>query len=326
MAATSSLKTKLRLDTVQLAAQVSLLLENWFEPSRVQGAHLSTLIQQLLSSIAQTGGATAGQLYGLFCAEGTPFAKVSKAEFTELLRHLGQKELLVQDSSGVLLHGRVGEKFVNHYSFYAAFAADEEFRLVTGGKTLGTVPVSQMMTVGQRILFAGKTWRVDEVNEQQKTIYVTRTSGGVPPSFSGGTGRTHTRVRLRMRQLLEENESPAYLDATAARFLAEARDCYRRMDLSRQVLIDQGAEVLLMTWLGDAGNEAIACLLIQRGFTATPSGPGVEVIKGGLTMVDVMDALIDAAADRVDCGPMWIRRRLGTTGTANGDFFTAYVC
>lgn len=296
LAVDSSLNTRLRLETVQLIAQISLLLENWFEPPRVQGMHLSTLIQQLLSSIAQTGGATAGQLYRLLCADGTPFAKVSKAEFTELLRHLGQKELLLQDSSGVLLHGSVGEKFVNHYSFYAAFAADEEFRLVAGGKTLGTVPVSQMMTVGQRILFAGKTWRVDEVDEQQKTIYVTRTSGGVPPLFSGGAGRTHTRVRQRMRQLLEESESPAFLDATAARFLAEAQDCYKRMGLSRQVAIDQGAEVMLMTWLGDACNEAVACLLIQRGFTATPSGPGVEVIKGRRTTEDVLNALIKAAA------------------------------
>lgn len=297
LAVDSSLDTRLRLGTVQMVAQISLLLENWFEPPRVQGMHLSTLIQQILSSIAQTGGATAGQLYGLLCAPGTPFSRVSKAEFIELLRHLGQKELLLQDSSGVLLHGRVGEKFVNHYSFYAAFAADEEFRIVAGGKTLGTIPVVQMMTAGQRILFAGKTWRVDEVDEPQKTIYVTRTSGGVPPLFSGGAGRIHTRVRQYMRKLLEENSVPIFLDDAAHRFLAEARDCYKRMELSHQVIVDQGAEVMLLTWLGDAANEAIACLLIRRGFTATPSGPGVEVFKGGYTVDEIMDALLDAAID-----------------------------
>lgn len=293
----SSLDIKLRLGTVQMAAQISWLLENWFEPPRVQGTHLSTLIQQILSSIAQTGGATAGQLYGLLCAPGAPFSRVSKSEFIELLRHLGQKELLVQDSSGVLLHGRVGEKFVNHYSFYAAFAADEEFRIVAGGKALGTVPVSQMMTVGQRILFAGKTWRVDEVDEPQRTIFVTRTSGGVPPLFSGGAGRTHTRVRQRMRRLLEETSVPLFLDETANRFLDEARDCYKRMELSHQVVLDQGFEVVLLTWLGDSANEAIACLLIRRGFTATPSGPGVEVLKGKYSTDEILDALIDAAVD-----------------------------
>jgi len=294
----ASLATKLRLGTVQMAAMVSLLLENWFEPPRVQGMHLSTLIQQILSTIAQNGGATAVELYQLLCAPKTPFASVSKDEFVKLLRHLGQKELLQQDSSGTLLHGRVGEKFVNHYTFYAAFTADEEFRIVAGGKALGSLPVVQMLTVGQRILFAGKTWRVEQVDEPQKTIYVTRTSGGVPPSFSGGGGCTHTRVRQRMRDLLESQEAPAFLDETAQRFLVEARDGYKRMDLSYQIFLDQGAEVMLLTWLGDAANEAIACLLIRRGFTATPTGPGVEVRKEGRSIIgDVLDALIDAAQD-----------------------------
>jgi len=259
--------------------------------------HLSTLIQQLLSAIAQNGGISAGQAYSLFCSPGAPFSSVSKDEFIALLRHLGEKELLVQDSSGTLLHGRVGEKFVNHYSFYAAFAADEEFRIVAGGHTLGTVPVVQMLIPGQRILFAGKTWRVDEVDEQQKTIFVTRTSGGVPPSFSGGGGRTHTRVRQRMQQLLEEKNVPVFLDETAKRLLAEARACYERMELAGRIVVEQGAEIMLLTWLGDAANEAIACLLIRRGFTAVPSGPGVEVLKGKHSVDDVLDALMDAAID-----------------------------
>jgi ATP-dependent Lhr-like helicase len=90
---------------------------------------------------------------------------------------------------------------------------------------------------------------------------------------------------------------PVFLDETAQRFLAEARDGYKRMDLSRQIFLDQGAEVMLLTWLGDAANEAIACLLIRRGFTATPSGPSVEVRKEAHTVDDVLDALIDAAQE-----------------------------
>jgi len=293
----ASIRDKLRLDTVQTTAMISLLVEKWFEPPRVQGVHLSTLIQQLLSAIAQKGGASAGELFTLFCGPGAPFAGLSKQEFVELLRHLGQKELLVQDSSGTLLHGRVGEKLVNHYTFYAAFSSDEEFRVVAGGRTLGTLPVDSVLLHGQRILFAGKTWRVDEVDEEQKTIYVTRTKGGVPPSFAGGTGRTHTKVRQRMRELLEGSALPGFLDAAAQQFLTEARETYARSDLSTQFALDQGRELLLLTWLGDAANEAIACLLIRRGFMATPSGPGVEVVKGQHTSEQVMDALADTAMD-----------------------------
>lgn len=292
-----SIGDELRLGTVRMAAMISLQLEGWFEPPVAHGAHLSTLVQQVLSHIAQNGGATIGQLYALLCGPVAPFAGVSKEEFVELVRHLGQKELLMQDSSGELLHGRVGEKFVNHYTFYASFTSDEEFRLVAGAKTLGTLPVSQMLTVGQRILFGGKTWRVEEVDEEQNTIFVTRARGGVPPLFSGGVGRMHTRVRQRMRELLESSEVPIYLDDVAKRFLAEARRNYATRELGKTFVVNQGAEVLLLTWLGDAANEALACLLRRVGFTASAAGPGVEVMKGEHTLEDVLDALIDAGMD-----------------------------
>lgn len=295
----SSLATLLRLDTVQMAAMISLLLEKWFEPPVAQGAHFSTLVQQMMSYIAQNGGATIGQLFGLLCAPGSPFAGIAKEEFMELVRHLGQKDLLTQESSGLLLHGALGERFVNHYSFYAAFATDEEYRIVAGGKFLGTLPVSQMLAPGQRILFAGKTWVVEDIDDQQKTIHVVRTRGGVPPLFSGGAGRTHTRVRQRMRQLLESTDVPGYLDATAKRFLAEGRADYAAKRLADNLVLDQGYEVLLLTWLGDAANEAIACILRQRGLTAHVAGPGVEVLKAQGTAEQVLTAVLDAAVEEL---------------------------
>jgi len=292
-----SLSTELRLGTVQMIAMISLLLEGWFEPPVPHGAHLSTLVQQILSAIAQRGGATIGEMYSLLCLPGRPFASVSKEEFVDLVRHLGQKELLMQDASGILLHGRIGEKFVNHYTFYAAFTTDEEFRVVAAGKTLGTIPVSQMLTAGQRILFAGKTWRVDEIDESQKAVFVTRTSGGVPPSFSGGAGRTHTRVRQRMRQLLEGGDTPLFLDEVASRFLAEARRNYAARNLAQEFVVNQGDTILVLTWLSDAANEAISCLLTRRGIATTAAGPGVEVQKGEHTTKEVIDVLIETSVN-----------------------------
>lgn len=291
-----SVADELRLDTVQLVAMISLLIDRWFEPPMAHGAHLSTLVQQMLSFIAQNGGASIGQLYGLLCAKSRPFEGVSKGEFVELVRHLGQKELLMQDSVGTLLHGRVGEKLLNHYTFYAAFAADEEFRIVAGGKSLGSLPVSQMLSVGQRILFAGRTWKVEEVDDEQKVIYVVRSGGGAPPLFSGGSGQVHTRVRQRMRELLESENTPSYLDAVARRFLAEARANYKARDLKNVYLLDLGGHIQVMTWLGDAANEALACLLQRLNFAAAASGPGVEVAKKG-SVEDLRDALLDIGCE-----------------------------
>ena len=98
-------------------------------------------------------------------------------------------------------------------------------------------------------------------------------------------------------ELVRTPARAGHLDDTAKGFLAEARDCYRRMDLRNQWVVNQGAQVMLLTWLGDSANEAIACLLIRRGFNASPSRPGVEVLMGRHTTAEILDALSDAAVD-----------------------------
>lgn len=295
----SDLATRLRLDTVQMAAAISLLLENWFEPPVVHGAHFSTLIQQLLSAIAQYGGLNAAQAYRLHCAPSTPFDGVSKEDFGELLRHLGQQEILVQDASGLLLHGRVGDKLVNHYSFYAAFASDEEFRVISGGKTLGTLPVDQMLTVGQRILFGGRTWLVEDINEEQKVIHVAPAKGGAPPLFNGGAGRVHTKVRQRMRDIYERKVPTPFLDAIGNRFVSEGQDAYAQLELNQRLLLDQGNTALVLTWLGDSANEALACIMMARGFKAATGRLGVEITKADKTLDEIKDGLADAALDQL---------------------------
>jgi ATP-dependent Lhr-like helicase len=105
----------------------------------------------------------------------------------------------------------------------------------------------------------------------------------------------HTKVRQRMRELLESTERIVFVDEVAQRFLEEARSNFRALNLASECLVDQGHELLIVTWLGDAANEALACFVNQRGFPAAPSGPGIEVVKGGRTVDSILDALLDAA-------------------------------
>lgn len=292
----SDLKTRLRLDTVQSIASALLLIDKWFEPPVAGGAHLSTLVQQLLSAIAQYGGLRAPQAYQLLCASGAPFQGLSSESFVELLRHLGKQDVLTQDSSGLLLHGPLGDKLVNHYSFYAAFMVDEEFRIVAAGKTLGTLPITQMLAAGQRILFGGRTWLVEQVDEAQKTIYVLAAKGGSPPMFNGSGGRVHTRIRETMRALYRGELRPTFLDTTASRFLDEGKSAYERLRLDENVLLDQGSHFLLLTWAGDAANDAIACLLGTRDFNAQAGRLGVEVTKGSQTRNQLLEAIAAIAS------------------------------
>ena len=293
----SPLAEELRLSTIQMIAMVELLLEDWFEPPSPHGTHFSTLVQQILALIAQYGGMNAGQLYTLLSAQGAPFDGVDKRDFAELIREMGRQELLMQAPSGILLHGRIGEKFVNHYTFYAAFSTEEEYRISAKGRILGTLPVAQMIGVGQRILFGGATWVVLDVDDSQKTIHVEHAPGGLPPMFSGGAGRIHSSVRQRMRRLLASTEVPVFLDPTAKRFLEEGRQAYANRGLEKETFLDLGKEVQILTWLGDGANEAIACLLGRCGLNANADGIGVEVQKGAETLEYIVDRLIDAGLD-----------------------------
>ncbi|MBO9828769.1 DEAD/DEAH box helicase [Xanthomonas sp. A2111] len=293
----ADLQARLRLDTIQTLAAVTLLTEKWYEPPVVKGAHLSTFIQQLLSVIAQYGGIHPAQAYQLLCSPQAPFDRVSKDAFMELLRHLGQQDILIQDGSGLLLHGPVGDRIVNHYSFYAAFTVDEEFRIVAAGKPLGTLPVSQMLTTGQRILFGGRTWVIDQIDEAQKTIYVSATRSGAPPLFSGGAGRVHTQVRQTMREIYRGSLTPSFVDACAQRFMDEGRASYQHYDLDNRLFLDRGSDILLLTWLGDAANEAIACLLNARDFKAQSSRLGVEITRGPVALEGIEIALKAIAAE-----------------------------
>jgi ATP-dependent Lhr-like helicase len=52
---------------------------------------------------------------------------------------------------------------------------------------------------------------------------------------------------------------------------------------------------MLMTWLGDAANEAIACILRFNGIAAHSADAGIEVRKGERDTAKLLDAVLDAA-------------------------------
>lgn len=284
----SDLSDLLREGLVQTIAMVRLLIAGWFEPPRVGGLHASTLVQQILSVIAERGGASAGDLWTTLVQSG-PFNNFSRDDFVALLRFLGEKDLLVQEASGLLLHGSLGEKLVNHYEFYSAFLSDEEFRLVCDGRALGSLPVSRPLVLEQRIIFAGRRWRVLDVDEEKKVVVVTPDKGGAPPMFDGASGKVHDRVREEMRKVLAEGAAVPFLDTQGSRLLDEARKHYSAGDLATRGLIPAGSSVLLLTWRGDWTNDALALLLGRHGFNAANEGLAVRVYQpDGDRVLDVL--------------------------------------
>jgi ATP-dependent Lhr-like helicase len=268
---TSTLVSELRERTVQFCAIINLILNSWNEPPKARTLNLSTLVQQILSLIYQHGGVTASRAYNLLCSTG-PFDSVSKNDFIELLQSLHANELITQDNTGLLFHGKRGEKLVNHYSFYAAFESEKEFRIVADTKTLGTLPVNSMVSVNDYIIFAGKAWIVKDIYMKSRVIYVSPQAVGEPPAFFSPGGRLHSEIRREMRRIYESSERVPYADATAMRLIEEGRSAYIANKLDTEDIVQSGAAVFLFSWLGDDVNEALGAIFRWSGFNVYLEG------------------------------------------------------
>lgn len=259
---------RLHVGLIRSIAMVELLVSGWCEPPLPQALHLSTLVHQILSVIAEHGGARANRLHTTLCVRG-PFRCVQPAQFARLLRQLGKPDvaLIEQAPDGILLLGREGERLVEHYSFYAVFETPQEYRIVDGHRVLGTLPVTMVMVPGMTIVFSGRRWRVTGMNDRDKVIEVTSDQVGRPPSFGGAGGSIHDRIADKMHQVLLGADRPVYLDSTAADLLEDARTAYRRLGFNIGALRDVGQRhALIATGVGTVKTTTLALALRARGY------------------------------------------------------------
>lgn len=268
----------LRAGLVQTIAMVRLLILKWYEPPPAGGLHLSTLVQQVLSLIAQYGGATAAQAYNVLCKNG-PFASVGQEMFIEVLRSIGSHRLIAQASDGLLLHGQTGEKIVNHYSFYTAFVTPEEYRLVSGERTLGTLPIDRPVSKDSFLIFGGRRWLVLDADSQKKIIELKPAKGGKPPTFGGESGWVHDRIRQEMLEVYKGSDVPVFLDAKGRELLQEARENFNRYQLNKKFILSQGSTTYLFCWMGDRVMDTIAALIRAKGLKAANEGIAIAVFN-----------------------------------------------
>ena len=268
----------LRACLVQTIAMVRLLIRKWYEPPPANGLHLSTLVQQVLSLIAQYGGIKAAQAWNILCKNG-PFNQISQQNFIDFLRGLGGHRLITQSSDGLLLHGPIGERIVNHHTFYAAFMTPEEYRLVSGERTIGTLPIDRPLAKDSLLIFGGRRWFVLNIDSQKKIIELQPASGGIPPKFGGNLGLVHDKIRQEMFEVYKSTEIPIFLDAPAKELLIESRENFYRYQLDEQQIFIQGSTIFLFTWMGDRVNDTIVALLQAQGFKALNEGIVIAIFN-----------------------------------------------
>ena len=301
--AASHAMDRLHLGLVRSVAMVELLGDRWCEPPAPQALHLSTLTHQVLSVIAQYAGTTAQRLYETLCRQG-PFRKVSTEQFTRLLRQMGSAEiaLVEQAPDGNLLLGPLGEKLVEHYSFYAVFQTSEDYRVLLGSKQIGVLPVDRVFVPDMTIILSGKRWRIIAVHSREKVIEVTQDRAGTPPPFGGSGGLVHDGVVRKMKVVLSGKGMPAYLDATGAQLLEDARSEFRRLGFDRRSICHTGdSGRLVATWAGTIKTSTLSLKLKSMGFKTVDHDGFLEVEdqSSGQPLVAALEAIAEQTPDDV---------------------------
>lgn len=266
----------LRPELVQTIAMVNLLLERWYEPPTTNALELSTLVQQVISVIAEHGGIQAHEAYNVLCREG-PFHQVGQDQFARLLRSLGEADLINQAGDGDLIMGLAGERLISHYDFYAAFWTPDEYRLVTEDKTLGTLPVTYPLVEGQLLIFGGNRWEIEEVQESNRVVFLRPARGGRVPVFAGEGAEIHGRIREEMYRVYKSADFPSYTDSSARDLLAEGRMHFERFGLSDRSIVQQGENAVLFLWTGDRVINTVFVQLSQRELSVSKAGLSLEV-------------------------------------------------
>jgi ATP-dependent Lhr-like helicase len=283
----------LQPDLVQAVAVIQLFLAKWYEPPRSGELDYSTLVQQVLSVVGECHGITAVVAYERLCQTG-PFRGVTKGDFIALLRAMAAKKLLMQDANRLLLHGELGERLVNHYTFYAAFPDSQEYRLRQGGKDLGTLPLPTSNQLGDVITFAGRRWSIERIDHEKRLVDLQPSSMGKLPRTGGQGLPVHTKVREEMRAVLSSQDTPVWLDANARSLLQEARTQYLNLQLVREFCVMEGDTVYLFLWQGDVVQNSLVALLNHQGLQARNEGICIAVKHASLAMVTLAIAQVAA--------------------------------
>ncbi len=237
-------------NVLRAVALTRLMVRKWVEPFDNRQLHLSTMVQQLMSCLKQTGGLKATTLFDTLCANG-PFRNIDAGLFAAALRALGETEIIEQMPGGDLILALEGERLANELDFYAAFMGSEELTLRHRNEDLGQLPSSAIPPVGGGLMLGGRSWKVEEIVENSKLVYVVPGKGkDAAPAFRGKGSEVHSRVVAEMKLVLEDDDEPEFLDATGRGLLRAARTFARESGLLEDGWLCGGGEIVWFPWRG----------------------------------------------------------------------------
>jgi ATP-dependent Lhr-like helicase len=187
---------------LQSLSLISLLEEGHLDPIIQPKKQYSMLFQQVLSLLMETKGIVQDDLYlvlsTLKFTDDIPQDKV-----IELVEWMIQKDY-IEVSGEELIVGLSAEYIVTNRSFYAHFEDTSDLLVIYEGQKVGEIPLNPTISVNANIFLAGKIWKIIDIDEATRKIFVQRARDGRPPDFGGQGGNVSSLVRERMLAILAD--------------------------------------------------------------------------------------------------------------------------
>ena len=148
-----------------------------------------------------------------------------------------------------LIIGLAGERIINSFKFYAVFKDSEDYTVRSGSEEIGTITTPP--PVGERFALAGRVWETLEVDVSRRLIFVKPVEGKMEISWPGDSGEIHTKILLKMREILFNNKEYRFLGENAKVRLEKARHLAKNAKLNENLVVFLGGQsYCLFPWLG----------------------------------------------------------------------------
>lgn len=252
---------------LQTIAIIQLYVEErWVEPFILKSKPFSLLAHQTLSILYDYNELTPSELVKKILNLAVFKNRIELEEYKTILKFMVHEQIL-QILDGKFIIGLNGEKIVNHRSFYATFESTEGYHVISKNGEIGTLDFSPM--VGNEFMLAGVSWRVTEVDEVHKKIYVIQANNIKFTKWMSSGVDIHDCIVKKMRQILQISTTYKYLQPETLDILQRIRKeiAITNICVNSLYTLHEG-EYILCPWCGTKTLDTIWRLLCNSLKTA----------------------------------------------------------
>ncbi|WP_379134302.1 DEAD/DEAH box helicase [Paenibacillus sp. sgz500958] len=242
--------------------------EKWVEPQVVRKLPVGLLYHQTMSILKSMGEAESEDLKDAVLSLPS-FKSIDPSDYDTFITYMLGMGHIEKMDEGSLLIGMAGEKIVNNFRFYAVFKDDEEHVVYNGTEEIGSI--TTVPPPGYCFTLAGKLWKVEEVDNRHKAVYVKTSRGKVDTLWLGAGGDVHTRIMTKIRDVLGDTALYPYLAPSAAARLERARRLAKESGMLKQAVMPAGGDsMFILPWAGSRQFRTLERLL--KNNLKTPLG------------------------------------------------------